>query len=136
MSIKNIKRIITAWKPSTFEMYKNTFEKYGGSVNMHPDVVSYFMKHHDWKFDFFHYEKDGDIKGSYFLCNGNQVGIMARRSYPLSSDEVLIPFAPYAKCFFPDKTNKLSIINKQNIINATWKIARKKQNCIIKEFFP
>ena len=29
-----------------------TFEKYGGSVNMHPDVVSYFMIHHDWKFDF------------------------------------------------------------------------------------
>ncbi|EFA3535039.1 TPA: antimicrobial resistance protein Mig-14, partial [Escherichia coli] len=54
MSIKNIKRIITAWKPSTFETYKKTFEKYGGSVNMHPDVVSYFMIHHDWKFDFFH----------------------------------------------------------------------------------
>ncbi|MFN0640213.1 hypothetical protein ACKWMO_24765, partial [Escherichia coli] len=84
MSIKNIKRIITAWKPSTFETYKKTFEKYGGSVNMHPDVVSYFMIHHDWKFDFFHYEKDGDIKGSYFLCNGKQIGIMARRSYPLS----------------------------------------------------
>lgn len=50
---------------------------------------------------------------------------MARRSYPLSSDEVLIPFSPHARCFFPDKTNKLSIINKQNIINATWKIARK-----------
>ncbi|MES1877566.1 hypothetical protein ABUT94_00610, partial [Escherichia coli] len=93
MSIKNIKRIITAWKPSTFETYKKTFEKYGGSVNMHPDVVSYFMIHHDWKFDFFHYEKDGDIKGSYFLCNGKQIGIMARRSYPLSSDEVLIPFS-------------------------------------------
>lgn len=92
LSIKNIKRIITAWKPSTFETYKKTFEKYGGSVNMHPDVVSYFMIHHDWKFDFFHYEKDGDIKGSYFLCNGKQIGIMARRSYPLSSDEVSIPW--------------------------------------------
>ncbi|HFV5819359.1 TPA: antimicrobial resistance protein Mig-14, partial [Escherichia coli] len=101
MSIKNIKRIITAWKPSTFETYKKTFEKYGGSVNMHPDVVSYFMIHHDWKFDFFHYEKDGDIKGSYFLCNGKQIGIMARRTYPLSSDEVLIPFSPHARCFFP-----------------------------------
>lgn len=32
LSIKNIKRIITAWKPSTFETYKKTFEKYGGSV--------------------------------------------------------------------------------------------------------
>ncbi|MDC9135155.1 hypothetical protein PSJ72_26735 [Escherichia coli] len=81
-------------------------------------------------------KKDGDIKGSYFLCNGKQIGIMARRSYPLSSDEVLIPFFPHMQdVFFPDKTNKLSIINKQNIINATWKIARKKKNCIIKESF-
>ncbi len=115
---------------------KKTFEKYGGSVNMHPDVVSYFMIHHDWKFDFFHYEKDGDIKGSYFLCNGKQIGIMARRSYPLSSDEVLIPFFPTCKMFFfRIKTNKLSIINKQNIINATWKIARKKTKLYYKGIF-
>ncbi|HAH3065967.1 TPA: antimicrobial resistance protein Mig-14 [Escherichia coli] len=135
MLIKNFKRTITSWKTSTFEIYKLAFEKYGGSVNMHPDVVSFFMKNHAWKIDFFHYEKNGDIKGAYFLCNGTQVGIMARRRYPLSSDEILIPFDSHTKCFFPDKTNKLSMINKPNIINATWSIARKKQNCIIKEEF-
>ncbi|MFV2698952.1 antimicrobial resistance protein Mig-14, partial [Escherichia coli] len=77
-----------------------TFEKYGGSENMQPDVVSYFMIHHDWKIDFFHYEKDGDIKGSYILCNGKQIGIMSIRSYPLSSDEVLIHFSQHPRCFF------------------------------------
>ncbi|ENA5974041.1 antimicrobial resistance protein Mig-14 [Escherichia albertii] len=135
MLIKKFKRIITGWEPSTFEIYRNTFEKYGGSVNMHPDVVSYFMKYHNWKINFFHYEKGEDIKGAYFLCNGKQVGVMARRYYPLSSDEIFIPFDSCAKCFFPDKTNKLSVINKANIINATWYIARKKQNCIIKDSF-
>lgn len=135
LSIKNIKRIITAWKPSTFETYKKTFEKYGGSVNMHPDVVSYFMIHHDWKFDFFHYEKDGDIKGSYFLCNGKQIGIMARRSYPLSSDEVLIPFSPHARCFFPDKTNKLSIINKKKYYQCNMENSQKKTKLYYKGIF-
>ncbi|MBC6573309.1 antimicrobial resistance protein Mig-14 [Escherichia coli] len=135
MLITSVKRIITSWEPSTFCIYKNAFEKYGGSVNMHPAVVSYFMKYHAWEIEFFHYKKGGDIKGAYFLCNGKQIGIMARRRYPLSSDEILIPFAPDIKCFFPDKTNKLSSINKINIINATWSIARKKQNCIIKDSF-
>lgn len=59
---KKFKRTITSWKTSTFEIYKLAFEKYGGSVNMHPDVVSFFMKNHAWKIDFFHYEKNGDIK--------------------------------------------------------------------------
>ena len=84
---------------------------------------------------FFTTKKGRYIKGAYFLCNGKQVGVMARRYYPLSSDEILIPFDSCAKCFFPDKTNKLSVINKANIINAAWYIARRKQNCIIKDSF-
>ena len=42
MSIKNIKRIITAWKPSTFETYKKTFEKYG----IYGDITKYFESLH------------------------------------------------------------------------------------------
>lgn len=57
MLIKNFKRTITSWKTSTFEIYKLAFEKYGGSVNMHPDVVSFFMKNHAWKIDFFTMKK-------------------------------------------------------------------------------
>lgn len=71
---------------------------------------------------FFHYEKGEDIKEAYFLCNGKQVGVMAIRYYPLSSDEILIPLDSCVKCLFPDKTNKLSVINKANIINAIWYI--------------
>lgn len=74
LSIKNIKRIITASKPSTFETYKKTFEKYGGSVNMHPDVVSYFMIHHDWKFDFFTMKKMVISKAHIFCAMENKLG--------------------------------------------------------------
>ena len=70
---------------------------------MHPDVVSFFMKNHAWKIDFFHYEKNGDIKGAYFLCNGTQVGIMARRRYPLSSDEILFLLILIQNAFFRTK---------------------------------
>lgn len=135
MFIKKLKRVVTSWEPSSFEVYKKTFEQYGGSVNMHPDVVSYFMKKYAWNIEFFHYKKNGCIKGAYFLCNEGQVGVMVRRKYPLSSDEILMPISPDARCFFPERTNKLSAIHKGNIINATWSIARKKENCVVKETF-
>ncbi len=58
-----------------------------------------------------------------------------RRILPLSSDEVLIPLAPKLRYFLPERTNKLSIYHRSQIINATWSIARKKQNCLVKDNF-
>ncbi|EEJ1433897.1 antimicrobial resistance protein Mig-14 [Salmonella enterica] len=135
MKIQHIKRIITHWETSSFSTYRDTFEQYGGSVNMHPDVVEYFMKHHNWKFSFFHYKKYGEIKGAYFVCNNQNIGILMRRTFPLSSDEVLIPLDPELRCFLPERTNKLSVYHRSQIINATWHLARKKQNCLIKDTF-
>ncbi|EAW9327204.1 antimicrobial resistance protein Mig-14 [Salmonella enterica] len=135
MKIQHIKRIITHWETSSFSTYRDTFEQYGGSVNMHPDVVEYFMKHHNWKFSFFHYKKYGEIKGAYFVCNNQNIGILMRRTFPLSSDEVLIPLDPELRCFLPERTNKLSVYHRSQIINATWRLARKKQNCLIKDTF-
>ncbi|PUG88829.1 hypothetical protein DBK44_10770, partial [Salmonella enterica subsp. enterica serovar Typhi] len=35
-----------------------------------------------------------------------------RRTFPLSSDEILIPMAPDLRCFLPDRTNRLSAIRR------------------------
>lgn len=126
MNIQHIKRKLTHWETSSFPIYRDTFEQYGGSVNMHPDIVEYFMKYHDWKFSFFHYKKYDEIKGAYFVCNNQNIGILMRRAFPLSSDEVLIPLAPELRCFLPERTNKLSVYHRSQIINATWRLARKR----------
>ncbi|MEA7520245.1 hypothetical protein ONQ60_26115, partial [Salmonella enterica subsp. enterica serovar Virginia] len=42
----------------------------------------------------FHYKEDDKIKGAYFICNDQNIGILTRRTFPLSSDEILIPMAP------------------------------------------
>ncbi|HAU2961006.1 TPA: antimicrobial resistance protein Mig-14 [Salmonella enterica subsp. diarizonae] len=135
MNIQHIKRTLTHWENSSFTIYKDTFERYGGSVNMHPDVVDYFMKNHNWRFSFFHYKKDNMVRGAYFICNNQHIGILMRRTFPLSSDEILIPLDPELRCFLPERTNKLSTYHRPQIINATWSIARKKQNCLIKKSF-
>ncbi|HAU3359055.1 TPA: antimicrobial resistance protein Mig-14 [Salmonella enterica subsp. salamae] len=135
MKIQEVKRILTRWQPSSFTLYREAFTQYGGSINMHPDIVDYFMKHHNWHFKFFHYKEDDVIKGAYFICNDQNIGILTRRTFPLSSDEILIPMAPDLRCFLPDRTNRLSALHQPQIRNAVWKITRKKQNCLVKETF-
>ncbi|EDM4016399.1 antimicrobial resistance protein Mig-14, partial [Salmonella enterica subsp. enterica serovar Infantis] len=107
MKIQEVKRILTRWQPSSFTLYREVFTQYGGSINMHPDIVDYFMKRHNWHFKFFHYKEDDKIKGAYFICNDQNIGILTRRTFPLSSDEILIPMAPDLRCFLPDRTNRL-----------------------------
>lgn len=135
MKIQEVKRILTRWQPSSFTLYREAFTQYGGSINMHPDIVDYFMRRHNWHFKFFHYKEDDVIKGAYFICNDQNIGILTRRTFPLSSDEILIPMAPDLRCFLPDRTNRLSVLHQPQIRNAVWKIARKKQNCLVKETF-
>lgn len=108
MKIQEVKRILTRWQPSSFSLYREVFTQYGGSINMHPDIVDYFMKRYNWHFKFFHYKEDDKIKGAYFICNDQNIGILTRRTFPLSSDEILIPMAPDLRCFLPDRTNRLS----------------------------
>jgi hypothetical protein len=38
-----LKHALCGWVPSDFDLYQETYLKYGGSVNMHPDVVRFFM---------------------------------------------------------------------------------------------
>ncbi|EHQ7146586.1 antimicrobial resistance protein Mig-14, partial [Salmonella enterica subsp. enterica serovar Typhimurium] len=135
MKIQEVKRILTRWQPSSFSLYREVFTQYGGSINMHPDIVDYFMKRYNWHFKFFHYKEDDKIKGAYFICNDQNIGILTRRTFPLSSDEILIPMAPDLRCFLPDRTNRLSALHQPQIRNAIWKLARKKQNCLVKETF-
>ncbi|EHP6631761.1 antimicrobial resistance protein Mig-14, partial [Salmonella enterica] len=66
MKIQEVKRILTRWEPSSFSLYREAFTQYGGSINMHPDIVDYFMRRHNWHFKFFHYKEDDVIKGAYF----------------------------------------------------------------------
>ncbi|VDZ98482.1 antimicrobial resistance protein Mig-14 [Salmonella enterica subsp. enterica] len=51
MKIQEVKRILTRWQPSSFTLYREVFTQYGGSINMHPDIVDYFMKRHNWHFN-------------------------------------------------------------------------------------
>lgn len=50
MKIQEVKRILTRWQPSSFSLYREVFTQYGGSINMHPDIVDYFMKRYNWHF--------------------------------------------------------------------------------------
>lgn len=133
--MRNIKRKLLGWARSDFVTYKEVYKKFGGSINMNPDVLEYFLQEKNICVEFFHYEKNGEIIASYFLIDGREVGLNVAQDFPVTFDEVLIPMDKQAKFVFPDSTNKLSVGNRANVKNATFTLFRKKQVCWVKESF-
>jgi len=133
--MKNVKRRLLGWVPSDFVTYKKTYQKFGGSVNMNPEVLNYFMRKHNLQVEFFHYVQDEEIRAGYFTVNGEQPGLNIAGDYPVTFDELLVPAHQDARFFLPDRTNKLSVGNRLNVKNATFTFFRKKQVCWVKEAF-
>ncbi|WP_436883384.1 GNAT family N-acetyltransferase [Enterobacter asburiae] len=128
-----IKQTLTGWSPSDFETYQQIFEKYGGTVNTHPDIIHFFMSGRSMKFEFWHYKKDDEIVGAYFIAEGKQFGLNVWKHYPVSRDEVIMPFSPHARVLLPCRTNALSSRHRTGVINAFF--YGKKKLCIVKSQF-
>ncbi|WP_342446870.1 antimicrobial resistance protein Mig-14 [Buttiauxella noackiae] len=133
--MKSVKRWLLGWVHSDFSSYKKAYQQFGGSLNMNPDVLDYFMHKKNLSVEFFKYEQNGEIKASYFTVNGKPPGLNIACDYPVSFDELLIPAHRKARFFLPDSTNKLSVGNQHNVKNATFTLFRKKQVCWVKNAF-
>ncbi|MGY5956423.1 GNAT family N-acetyltransferase [Kosakonia sp. BK9b] len=131
----NIKHKLMGWSPCDFERYAAAYYQFGGSVNMHPDLVQFFLKKGCMKFTFWHYCQRGETTAAYFTADGKHVGLNVWRDYPISYDEVMMPVAAEQKIWFPERTNRLSAANRRNIINAAFIYRNKRQICRIKDHF-
>lgn len=102
---------------------------------MNPDILDYFVREHGLHAKFFHYEKNGEVKASYFITENRTLGLSVWRDFPVSFDEVLIPMDKDIKLFLPDSINKISAGNKSNVLNSTFTLFRKKKLCWVKDVF-
>lgn len=131
--MRRLKRLFFGWENSDAETYRNIFEQYGGSINVHPDMVDFVAKRSGEKVSYFHCEKEGVIVGAYPVIGEKSLGADIWRRYPFSYDEILFPLEPSTRVWFPEKSNRLSHRLKDNIINANYTLARKNKVCIVKE---
>jgi len=130
-----LKRTLYGWKKSDANIYEYCFKCFGGSVNMHPEVINFFASHNKEAVTYFHKEKSGQYIAAYALLNKNSIGVEQWKNFPLSYDEVMIPVAKEATILFPEKINKISHFNKHNFLNVNFSIARKNKICFVKDSF-
>ena len=130
-----LKRIMYGWSSSDEEIYRKCYALYGGSINMHPDVIDYVTSKTGQSVDYYHLERQGEVIACYPLIDDKMIGIRAWSQFPFSYDDVLLPFDKNHRAFFPEKCNRLSPELKDNLINANYKIARKGNVCYVKDGF-
>ena len=129
------KRLIYGWSPSDASVYRKTYEKHGGSINMHPDVIDFVISRTERTVKYYHLKKKGTVIACYPVIDGLNIGVRAWSQFPFSYDDVLLPFDKNHRAFFPEKCNRLSPLLKNNLINANYKIARKGNVCYVKDTF-
>jgi len=133
--MNHIKRKLFGWKESSAETYRHCYMRYGGSINMHPDVIDFIASRENLKVNYFHFTAHGEVIAAWPLINGCDPGIRLWNKYPVSYDEIVFPIHPEHKVFFPEKSNRLSPTLKDNLYAINYRLARKNKVCLIKQTF-
>lgn len=130
----NLKKKLLGWECSNYDIYKETYREYGGSVNMHPHVIDFFLKR-KVNLDFFHLKKNDKIVAAYFTSNGGCLGFNVCQDFPISYDEVLLPVCDSYKIFLPEKNDRISSLHKGVIINSLYTSKMKGKIFLVKDEF-
>lgn len=133
--LRQLKRALYGWVISDEETYRYCYSKFGGSVNMHPDVINFAGSRKKDKVTYFHTVKNGQIMGAYPLLNDKEIGINAWKRFPLSYDEIMLPLSPACKVALPDHSNRISPQQRDNFFNVNFTVARKNKICIVRDKF-
>ncbi|UJD94203.1 GNAT family N-acetyltransferase [Lelliottia amnigena] len=131
----SLKHLISGWTPCSFDDYAETYQKFGGSINMHPDIVEFLMRKGQKGFSFWQQRNKDGVCGAYFVTENNEIGLNVWREYPVSFDEVMLPVSAEQKIWLPDRTNRLSSRHRDNIRNSSFFYRAKRSICHVKDAF-
>ncbi|CDH32573.1 GNAT family N-acetyltransferase [Xenorhabdus bovienii] len=130
-----IKPFLLGWKRCNFERYKEAYTLLGGSVSTHPNIVSFLNEKLDNELFFYIKEHGSSIVGAYFTCVNNKLAAGLQKKYPFLYDEIIFPISKDVKIIFPEKSKRLSLLHKGNIVNASYTLFNKRKICLIKDSF-
>lgn len=123
------------WRESDAATYRKCYQQYGGSINMHPDVLDFVIERTGQSIRYFQREDQNEVIGGYAVIDEKHVGAKIWDKYPISYDDVLFPVAERCRAMFPERCNRISPTLKNNLLNINYKIARKGTVCIVKDSF-
>ncbi|MDE9433309.1 GNAT family N-acetyltransferase [Xenorhabdus bovienii] len=130
-----IKPFLLGWKRCNFERYKEAYTLLGGSVSTHPNIVSFLNEKLDNELFFYIKEYGSSMVGAYFTCVNNKLAAGLQKKYPFLYDEIIFPISKDVKIIFPEKSKRLSLLHKGNIVNASYTLFNKRKICLIKDSF-
>lgn len=127
---------IFGWECSSFDIYQQSYYKFGGSVNTHPKILQYLLDKRICKIDFYHYKEKGAVQGCFFEIS-NKIGVDLWRTYPITSDEIILPVNINKKIFLPGRSNKISSAHSNHFYNTIFTKFRPKKKfiCLAKDDF-
>mgnify|MGYP003365528630 FL=1 len=133
--MRSIKRLVYGWRDSDAATYRQCYEQYGGSINMHPDVLDFVTEKTGQRIRYFQRQEQGEIVGGYAVLDDKHVGARVWKKYPISYDDVMLPLAEKCRAMFPERCNRISPALRNNLININYRVARKGTVCIVKDDF-
>lgn len=131
---KKLKMKLLGWEPSSYEIYQDAYYKYGGGINMHPNVIAFFQNKNT-QLNYYHLKRNDEVVAAYFTSEAGCVGFNVWRDYPISYDEVIMPIRLAENIILPEKNNRVSGLHKGVILNAMFTFRNKRKVCIVKETF-
>ena len=131
--MKEILYQLAGWHDCDIDTYRLAYEKFGGSVCTHPDIIAFLNEKKQLNLKFKCRYKNGEVSASLYHHN-NQLSL-ADKHLPIVFDDVLLPVSDEERFFLPCKSKRLSPLLKDNIRNALYCNTLKHKVCYIKEQF-
>lgn len=125
---------LAGWVPSTFEMYCQAWQQYGGSTYNHPQVLSYLESLHTGALRYFHKMHKGQLIGACF-CGPDKELQHPYKDVPIIAENIMLPLSPEYKGYLPIKTKWLSDYHQGQFLNLHYGRANRRSVCLVKEQF-
>ena len=121
------------WGLSDFDTYKETYERFGGSVCSHPDVISYLNEKVP-SLSFHVYRRNGvPICAVYTTGKNIRAGHI---DYPFVFDDIILPYKKNEKkIILPFRTKQLSPFHAGDFYNCIHWQKMKRKTCVVKDDF-
>lgn len=127
--------ILLGWKVSTYEIYCQAYEKFGGSVCTHPLILKILECKSPNKIRFYHKEINGEIVGAYFTDDRGQISHPYKK-IPIIFENIILPISTKnGGRYLPAKSKELSFKHKKQFCNLTYGILNRRSICIAKDSY-
>lgn len=124
---------LAGWHDCDFRTYRLAWEKFGGSVCTHPDVIAFLNNRNHLDLKFKCKIKSGEVVASLYHHN-HQLSLLDK-AFPFVFDDILLPASYDATFFLPCKSKRLSPLLQENVGNALYTRRLKHKVAYIKESF-